>query len=68
MKVRMARFDQLPPATRDLINEHGLTIIQACLDCGVRNPRRIAHLINTFASAGIYGNGRAGGQKMDGQG
>jgi len=60
VRERMSWFDRLPREIRDLANEHGSTLIRACLDCGVRKPNRIAHLINVFASVGLYGNGRRG--------
>lgn len=58
VRARMSWFDRQPREVRDLVNEHGATLIRACMDCGVRKPNRIAHLISVFSSVGVYGNGR----------
>lgn len=44
---RMSFVDALSFEMRALVHEHGLTVVTAFLDCGVRDPRRIRHLINT---------------------
>jgi hypothetical protein len=47
VRNRMSRVDNFPPQIRALIYEHGLGIIDAFIHCGVTDPRRIAHLIDT---------------------
>lgn len=46
-RARMAYVDALPTEVRHLVHEHGLEIIKAFLDCGVRKPNQINHLIAT---------------------
>lgn len=43
---RMARVDAMPRATRELVYEYGLEIIQEFLNCGVK-VHNIKHLIDT---------------------
>lgn len=45
--ARMAAVDAMTMPLRALVHEHGLTIVKAFLDCGVSNPKHIAHLIAT---------------------
>ena len=42
---RMARVDSYPPEIRELIHDYGLSVVQAFLDCGVREQRHIRHLV-----------------------
>jgi hypothetical protein len=54
---RMSRIDAMSPALRELVHEHGLTVIDAFLQCGVTEPRRIRHLITTVrAGSAEIGN------------
>lgn len=48
VRGRMKWVDAQPPEVRALIHEHGLTIIKAFLDCGVKKPRHIRHLISAI--------------------
>ena len=45
-RARMAYVDALPTEVRRLVHEHGLEIIKAFLDCGVKKPNQITHLID----------------------
>lgn len=58
VRERMTWFDRLPVEMRALVNEHGSTIVKACMDVGVRKPNQIAHLVCVFSAVGLYGNGR----------
>lgn len=42
---RMDRIDAMEPDLRALVHEHGLTMVQAFLDVGVKKANQIAHLI-----------------------
>ena len=44
-RQRMARIDQMPYEVRTLVHEYGLNTVNSFLDCGVRDPRRIRHLV-----------------------
>jgi hypothetical protein len=44
---RMARVDDMPPDLRALVNEYGLAVVDACMQNGVRKPRRIRHIVET---------------------
>lgn len=37
--------DQLPPGLRECANEYGLPIVNACLENGIREPRKIRNLV-----------------------
>lgn len=56
-KKRMAFVDAMDPAVRACVHEYGLTIVQAFLDLGVRNPKHIRHLVDTVRG-GSYEIGR----------
>ena len=43
--ARMAEIDALPPAIKELVHEWGWTIVKNFLDCGVKKPKHIRHLI-----------------------
>lgn len=44
---RMARVDAMGPELRKVVYEYGLELVQEFLNCGVKIPSRIAHLIDT---------------------
>lgn len=53
---RMARMDMVDSMTaplRNLVHEHGLTVVKAFLDLGVSNPRHIQHLITTVQKGSV---------------
>lgn len=45
---RMKEVDELPKELRELVYEHGFTIIKTLLDCGVKKPSHIKHIIYTI--------------------
>ena len=52
-------IDAQPSAIRELINEHGLNVVQAFLQIGVTKPKHIRHLIDTVCRGSAwYGNAR----------
>lgn len=63
-RKRMDEIDRQPPAIRACVHEYGWSVVRACLDLGIREPRHIRHLVETvlnefsptrgsFASQGI---------------
>lgn len=44
---RMDKIDRMPPELRALVHEYGLTVVNTLLQCGVTNPRRIKHIVET---------------------
>lgn len=57
-RKRMARIDAMSAQMRELVHEYGLTIVDAFVQCGVKNPRHIRHLIQTVTDQTPYGNSR----------
>ena len=47
---RMDRIDNMPADLRACVHEYGLTIVDACLDSGVRRARAIHHLVRVIRS------------------
>ncbi len=47
VQKRMAKIDAMPKDIRELVHEHGLTMVQAFMDCGVTKHKHIKHLITT---------------------
>ena len=45
---RMEWVDALPRDVRRCVHEHGLTIVRACWDLGVRKAAHINHLVDTI--------------------
>jgi hypothetical protein len=55
---RMNEIDRLPPDIRALVHEFNWTMIKSFLDAGVRDARRIRHLIrNVMDGSAAYGGG-----------
>jgi hypothetical protein len=46
-RKRMARVDEMSPDLRAIVYEHGLEVVQEFLNCGVKFPKTIKHLIDT---------------------
>ena len=44
---RMAVVDKYPPQIRELVHEYGLFIVKSFMDCGMKNPARIRHCVET---------------------
>jgi len=44
---RMAAIDEWPKEHRELVHEYGLTVVLPFIQCGVRKPNQIKHLIET---------------------
>jgi hypothetical protein len=56
--ARMNEIDSLSPALRELVSEFNWTMIKAFLDVGVRDARKIRHLIaRVMEGAAAYGGG-----------
>lgn len=53
IQARMARLDALPKEIRELIHEHGLTVVQAFLDQGVTKAAGIRHLIQQVRTGSL---------------
>ena len=54
---RMAEIDALNPDVREVVHEHGWTIVHAFLNCGVASARQMQHLIRVIREdGGCYGN------------
>lgn len=49
-------LDQLPAETRVLINEHSQRIVQALIDGGMTDPRRVAHVLRVLTEPKGYRN------------
>jgi hypothetical protein len=47
VRKRMSKIDAMPKDIRELVHEHGLTMVQAFMDCGVTKAKHIKHLITT---------------------
>lgn len=44
-KARMSRVDDMPPASRELVHEYGLNVVNGFMENGVVKPNKIRHLI-----------------------
>lgn len=44
-QARMRSIDAMPTELRQLVYEYGYAVVLAFLDCGVRKPRHIRHLV-----------------------
>lgn len=51
--ARMDRIDKMPKEIRELIHEHGLTVVQSFLDHGVTSAKAITHLIKAVRTGSI---------------
>lgn len=57
---RMNEIDNLPADIRELVHDFNWTMIKAFLDCGVRDARKIRHLIaRVIEGAASYDGGNA---------
>lgn len=66
IKIRMDRIDALPKEVREVIHEHGLTVVDALLAAGVTKARTMRHLISTIRQgSSAWGNGTRGSDKLD---
>ncbi len=60
VRARMSRIDALPKDIRELIHEHGLSVVQAFLDHGLTKAKAIRHIITQVRTGSIEaspGNG-----------
>lgn len=46
--ARMDAVDSLPPEMRALVHEYGLSVVTALMDCGVKKPKRMRHVVETI--------------------
>lgn len=46
-QLRMDAVDRLPQPMRELVQTYGLTVVNAFMDCGVKKPSQIRHLVET---------------------
>jgi len=44
---RMATVDVMPSGIRDCVHEYGLNVVTALLQCGVKKPNQIRHVVET---------------------
>jgi hypothetical protein len=44
---RLAAIDALPPDVRGCVHDYGYTVVDTCLQLGVRKPKHIRHLVTT---------------------
>lgn len=51
--ARMERIDAMAPEVRTVVHEHGLTIVDAFLTCGVTKARHMRHLIATIRGGSL---------------
>lgn len=42
---RMDQIDALSPELRELVHDYSWSVVKACLDCGVKEPRHIRHIV-----------------------
>jgi hypothetical protein len=52
---RMARIDAMPADLRACVHEYGLTIVDACLQSGVKKARNIRHIVETIRGGSYQG-------------
>lgn len=45
VKTRMEKVDAMSPEVRAVVHDWGLGIVQTFLDCGVKDPRHMRHII-----------------------
>lgn len=68
--ARMSYIDSLPKDVRELVHEHGFTVVKAFLDQKITKASAIRHLIDTVRTGsidpgtGTGGVGMVGGRKM----
>lgn len=43
--VRMQTIDAMPPPMRELVNAYGYFVVNQFIDCGIKDARRIRHLV-----------------------
>jgi len=60
-----AVVDSMPSELRGCVHEFGLPIVQACLDAGVRDPRRIRQLVHEIWAGAREGLGQRGGARNE---
>lgn len=52
---RMDRVDNMPPEMRRVVHEYGLEVVHVFIEQGIRDPRKIAFLIDTVRGADLPG-------------
>lgn len=45
---RMEEIDKMPADLRELVHAYGLTVVRALMDCGVKKPNQIRHVVETI--------------------
>lgn len=45
--ARMHEIDKLPQDIRSLVHEYGYSVVKSFMDCGVKKPKHIRHLVET---------------------
>lgn len=43
--ARMRNVDSMSPGLRACVHNYGLSVVTACLDLGIREPRHIRHIV-----------------------
>jgi hypothetical protein len=65
-RERMRQIDSLSPDVRQLVHEHGWTVVNAFLKLGVTKAKHIRHLIQTVKNGSdAYGNGTRGVKRLE---
>lgn len=49
-RARMDVIDRFPADIRAMIHEYGFAIVKTLLDCGVKKPKHIKHVIETVVN------------------
>ena len=66
VKTRMDRIDAMPKDVREIVHEHGLTVVDALLAAGVTKGRVMRHLISVIRQgSSAWGNGTRGNDQFN---
>jgi hypothetical protein len=62
----MDRIDSLPKDVREVIHDHGLTVVDALLTAGITKGNVMRHLITVIKQgSSAWGNGTRGRDQLD---
>jgi len=45
--ARMEAIDRYPKEIRELVHEYGWNVVHALVDCGVKKPNQMRHIVET---------------------
>ena len=61
----MNRIDAMPKDVREVIHDHGLTVVDALLTAGITKARVMRHLIDVIRQgSSAWGNGTRGSDQL----